>query len=213
MKADFVRGIKICSKCKQELPLDAFYKKKASNDGLFICCKECWNKRCEIYNKTNDHKKAQKKYENSVKGKSTRKNFNANSMEYRKQWFYDKRAKDPSFKLLSNLRTRCNHMLKGEIKHSSILRYFGCSVSELRQYIEQQFKEGMNWNNFGDWHIDHIIPVSYFDFKEEKDFYIAWNYRNLQPLWAKDNLEKSNKVPDNIEKLLNNLIKEIYDNN
>lgn len=67
----------------------------------------------------------------------------------------------------------------------------GYSALDLKTHIENQFIDGMSWNNWGDWHIDHIRPVSSFD-KTEKP-YIVNALDNLQPLWWKDNLEKGKK--------------------
>jgi 5-methylcytosine-specific restriction endonuclease McrA len=67
------------------------------------------------------------------------------------------------------------------------------------QYLEQQFysnpKTGkkMNWKNYGEWHIDHIIPLAYFDLTIEEELIQAWYYTNLQPLWAEENLKKGAK--------------------
>jgi hypothetical protein len=52
----------------------------------------------------------------------------------------------------------------------------------------------MSWGNYGQWHIDHIIPLSSFNLLEEQQFKIACHYTNLQPLWAKENLSKGNKI-------------------
>ena len=62
-------------------------------------------------------------------------------------------------------------------------------------YIEKQFLDGMTWNNYGlkTWHIDHIKPISKYNLTDPEDIKNAFNYKNLQPLWASDNLSKSNK--------------------
>jgi len=65
-------------------------------------------------------------------------------------------------------------------------------TSQLKEHIEKQFVDGMSWDNWGEWHIDHIKPVSKFD-KSEK-ITIINSLNNLQPLWAVDNLKKSNKI-------------------
>ena len=51
----------------------------------------------------------------------------------------------------------------------------------------------MNWDNMGDWHIDHILPVASFNINNEDELYACFSWRNLQPLWAKDNLQKGDK--------------------
>lgn len=68
----------------------------------------------------------------------------------------------------------------------------GCSPEFLKEHLERQFVEGMTWENRNEWHIDHIIPLS--SAKTEDELYELCHYTNLQPLWAEDNLKKSNKV-------------------
>ena len=71
----------------------------------------------------------------------------------------------------------------------------GIKIEYFKKYIEFKFKPGMSWSNYGKvWHLDHIIPVSIIDISNEKNLKFAFNYRNLQPLFAKENLSKSNKV-------------------
>jgi len=63
-------------------------------------------------------------------------------------------------------------------------------------HLERLFRPGMNWQNMGKWHIDHIYPVSSFNFSsyEDKEFKECWDLKNLQPLWAEENINKSNKI-------------------
>ena len=74
----------------------------------------------------------------------------------------------------------------------------GYTIQELKEHLEKLFKIGMSWNNYGQngWHVDHIIPVSFFKFKSTDDveFKMCWSLHNLQPLWEKDNLEKIDKM-------------------
>ena len=72
----------------------------------------------------------------------------------------------------------------------------GYTVSELKQHLESQFTEGMSWGNYGEWHIDHIIPQSFFRFSslDDVEFKMCWRLENLQPLWAIDNIVKSDKI-------------------
>jgi hypothetical protein len=70
------------------------------------------------------------------------------------------------------------------------------TVQELKQHLEKLFKSGMTWGNYGQWHIDHKIPISVFNFNspEDIDFKRCWALSNLQPLWAPDNIRKFNKL-------------------
>ena len=72
----------------------------------------------------------------------------------------------------------------------------GCTIEECKTYLESLFKEGMSWNNHGlnGWHIDHIVPCSAFDLTKIEEQKKCFHYTNLQPLWAKDNLSKGDKL-------------------
>lgn len=70
--------------------------------------------------------------------------------------------------------------------------YVGCSHDFLKKHIEKQFLHGMNWENYGEWHIDHIIPIS--TAKTIKDVKKLANFTNLRPLWRKDNIAKKDKI-------------------
>ena len=72
----------------------------------------------------------------------------------------------------------------------------GCTVEELKTYIENQFEDGMTWENWrhDGWHLDHIIPCSSFDLTKKKEQKKCFHYTNLQPLWAEDNLSKGSKL-------------------
>ena len=74
------------------------------------------------------------------------------------------------------------------------MKLLGCSLDFLKQYLEFQFKKGMSWSNYGKWHIDHIKPCASFDLSKPNEQHKCFNYINLQPLWAIDNLRKKDKI-------------------
>jgi hypothetical protein len=76
-------------------------------------------------------------------------------------------------------------------KSASTIEILGYSPDDLKNHIESLFKDGMTWDNYGEWHIDHIKPVSIFDYNE--DISVVNSLLNLQPLWAFENFSKSNK--------------------
>jgi hypothetical protein len=102
---------------------------------------------------------------------------------------------DPTFKLLRYARTRIYIALKRQLagKELSTLNLTGCSTEDLKSHIEKQFKENMAWTNYGTWHVDHIKPCCKFDLSNRLEQQKCFHYSNLQPLWAKDNLEKRGK--------------------
>ena len=67
----------------------------------------------------------------------------------------------------------------------------------------------MSWDNYGEWHIDHIVPCASFDLSDPNQQRICFNFRNLQPLWAKDNQRKQDKLPENYLEIINNIKREL----
>lgn len=100
------------------------------------------------------------------------------------------------FKLKEYLRSRIYHVLKGLNKSKPTMKLIGCSIEFLKKYVASKFKRGMSWNNYGfyGWHIDHIRPCASFDLSKPEEQKKCFNYKNLQPLWAKDNILKSDKL-------------------
>lgn len=94
-------------------------------------------------------------------------------------------------------RIRSAIKLQDGCKALKTIDLIGCSIAELKIWLENQFKPGMTWLNhsFGGWHIDHIIPCSAFDLTDEEQQRKCFHYTNLQPLWALDNLQKSDNQP------------------
>ena len=124
-------------------------------------------------------RKKKKKYRSSVEYKNKR-----NAREKKS------RSKNPSYRLVQSLRSSFNKYIR---KKNSTFSYIGLEKKDFMKYIECKFQSGMSWENYGQWHIDHIKPLSSFNFNNEEEIYIAWNYTNLQPLWAIDNLIKGKK--------------------
>lgn len=104
----------------------------------------------------------------------------------------ERRKKDSLFKLAATYRVRTRKFLKKYSNSKKSREILGCDWEKLRGYLESMFKDGMTWENHGKWHIDHIKPLSRA--KDEADLLSRCHYTNLQPLWAIDNMRKSNKV-------------------
>jgi hypothetical protein len=79
-------------------------------------------------------------------------------------------------------------------KTSHTFELLGCTPLQLRQYLSSLFKPGMTFDNFGEWHIDHIMPLAAFDITDPEQQRQACHYTNLQPLWAAENLSKGCKI-------------------
>ena len=112
------------------------------------------------------------------------------SSEYQKK----RRKEDPVFAMKQAVRARVNiaFRAKGYTKRSQTYEMLGCTFEELKAHLEKQFTDGMTWDNRGDWHIDHIIPLA--SATNELELIELCNYKNLQPLWAEENLTKGAKV-------------------
>ena len=112
-----------------------------------------------------------------------------------RSWRDRQKQANPAYRITHNLRRRTLLALHGHYKADTTIKLVGCSAEELKKHLESLWTEGMSWENYGlhGWHIDHIIPLSSFDLSKEEDQRKALHYSNLQPLWAKDNLTKSNK--------------------
>jgi len=101
---------------------------------------------------------------------------------------------DPAYKMIEAIRTRHRDIIKGRLRTAEGL---GCDQNFLKQYLENQFTEGMSWDNHGNkegqWSIDHIKPLSlYYDSPELLPELI--HYTNLQPMWHLDNMKKGKKL-------------------
>ncbi len=213
---------KHCSKCDKWFTLDCFHKQKVNWDGLYTFCKKCKNeysknlpKHWSKKNKDRLNLLRKEKYKNDreyreerrVKSKQHReenrdkinkqKREASKTHEYRaKRSIYDKnrRINDLDFRLTSNLRSRLSMALRGSIKSGHTFELIGCSLEELKNHVQKQFKPGMSWENYGEWQIDHIIPCAVFDMTKKEEQEKCFHYLNLQPLWKQENLAKKDKI-------------------
>jgi|694.fasta_scaffold91682_1 hypothetical protein len=200
---------KVCSKCEKEKPLLEYNVCSRVKDGRKAECRECQRISGKKY-----------RFENKEKIKEYNTKWNKENQEYYKKYFeeyytvnYDKekerklkwsrenrkysndyqkqrKKKDILFRIISDMRNSVNRYLK--YKSKSTFEIVGCTPELLKEHLEKQFTDGMTWENRSKWHIDHIIPLS--SAKTEEELYKLCHYTNLQPLWAEDNMKKSNKV-------------------
>lgn len=111
-------------------------------------------------------------------------------------------------KLNNKMNASIGRVLKGKKMGDHWERLVGYTVDNLKKHLEKQFKEGMNWGNYGrgkdKWQIDHIVPISVFNFfkPEHPDFHKCWNLNNLQPMWSQENQSKSNKLTKSFQPCL-----------
>ena len=160
--------VKVCTQCKVEKYFNEFYKERQGKNGLRSKCKFCMKKNKNQWRKDNKEK---------------------SNEQIRKR-----RKIDHLYKLKENLRGRTYKAFKkkGYSKNTKTQDMLGVDWEVAKQYIERQFKKGMNWENQGEWHIDHIIPLA--SAKTPERLKKLCHYTNLQPMWAVDNLSKSDSI-------------------
>jgi len=116
--------------------------------------------------------------------------------QWERQWRKQRLESDPQFRIKSSIRSRFGRFKKGR-NLRSILKIVGCTMAELKTHLESKFVFGMTWENYGTkWHIDHIIPCKHFDHADPKQVEQCWHWTNMQPLWARENCQKQDKITD-----------------
>jgi len=202
---------KTCKVCKLTKPITEFNPASSYKDKIYYRgeCKSC----NLLAQKSNEAKVAQKKYKSSDKAKEKRKLLR-NTDEYRAKArisdhkrdadpirkakkhknLMDRLENDPLFRLKHNMRNRVRNVFRSKKWHkdNSTADFIGCSLEDLRKHIESKFVEGMSWDNYGEWELDHIRALG--NAIDSEDIFKRCHYTNLQPLWRIDNIKKSNKI-------------------
>ncbi len=183
-------GFKRCSTCKEAKPFEAFCKCSSTRDGYQFSCKKCKAQMLSKWEKANPDNvvRNRKRHRSSDDYKTKRREYNRD---------YEKKKKETSinYRISRNLRIRFVQALKGNAKTGSAVRDLGCTIEQFKDYISALFQPGMSWDNWGKtgWHLDHKIPLSAFDLTKEDQVRLACHFSNLQPMWAKENLQKGAK--------------------
>jgi hypothetical protein len=200
---------KICNICSIKLTKDNI-------NGIDPCCKDCINKKKKIYKIKNKEKvtESHKIYyennkekiaeyykdhykENKDKYMENNRNWRQENKDIINQKANERLKNDIIYKLRKNCRIRISIALKRN-KNKSTVKYINCTIELLRDWLHYNFKEGMNFDNYGSyWHIDHVIPCSLFDLNNQNDIDNCFRWTNLQPLEASINLSKQAKLDKN----------------
>ena len=172
---------KNCELKGKEQPLTNFHFDKSKKDGRCSTCKICAVKRAKLWAKNNPgREKKRKKDWAKLKG-------NARYGARRHM------RKEMMLRHTTAARVRAAIKKTGGQKGGKTFEALPYTPQELRQHIENQFDEKMNWDNYGDyWQIDHIIPQAALPYKslEEENFQKCWALENLRPLEATENMSK-----------------------
>ena len=209
MKANFETGLKVCSCCKQELPLSSFARAKNKPDGLQSYCRACNRVHAKKYEQSEKGKETNKRSNHSLKGKISHQKYEKSAKGKKVQcqatnkYFKKRRRADINFRLSTGLRSRVCQILQWS-KSQTSFSLLSCSIEEFRKHIESQFQEGMTWENYGEWELDHIIPIAYFR-NNNPDWKVCFHYLNYQPLWKRRNQIKKDILPENYQEIINNI--------
>lgn len=134
-----------------------------------------------------------KPFEAYFKNKSRPDGYSQSCKSCEAAWKKNKRKTNLTYKLQMNLRSRVRKVANYAQRAGSTIELLGCSYQELRRHLESKFDERMSWENYGEWHIDHIRPCASFDLLDVEQQRLCFHYSNLQPLWAEDNYTKGSK--------------------
>jgi hypothetical protein len=200
--------MKQCSKCKLEKNTSEFYPDKRTKSGLYSACKSCHQikyvrefrvKNKESYNKYEMERRAKNREHNNKYAREWRVKNMEHSNKYHREYQKLRKQTDPKYRLDCNLASIICMALKGEKNRRGWEKLVGYTIEDLVKHLENQFTEGMSWDNYGSWEIDHIKPKSLFKYEtaEDAEFKKCWALENLQPLNKMENRNKYNKYITN----------------
>ena len=172
---------KFCSSCFIEKDIKLFHKQIGSKDGYRSMCKEC---------RSNKFKNDYHNFSGfSTTHRERTKEYALNNREKINKYFKIRYINKPhEYAWRGMLRSVIRRF--GGKKESTTYEILGYSSEQLKIHLEKLFVDGMSWENWGEWHIDHIIPIGKFE--KDTNPKIVNSLDNLQPLWATDNIKKSN---------------------
>ena len=178
--------VRKCSKCGTEKPLTDYYFRKERNNHYFQC-KLCWHQKGLSWISKNPEKH-----------RDFHRRWVANDPENAREAARRgsrKRRLDPQTRCRMAFSTALWASLVGIRKRRPTFELLGYTREQLISHLERQFQRGMSWDNYGDWHIDHIRPLSSFKIasKDDPSIQEAWGLSNLRPLWARENILKKDK--------------------
>lgn len=185
---------KLCKDCALVLPASSFSKDSSKKTGLCTYCKPCQKVRMDKYYSENWRKISERATEWGRENKERRNSLAAKRRHARKDELLPRRRAKHKEKMKSDINYRLNYCIRSHIqrivKRGGFSESMGYGATELIQRMEVQFKRGMSWDNYGDWEIDHKIPVSVFLARGVTDAKIVNALSNLQPMWKADNRSK-----------------------
>lgn len=185
------RTVKKCYWCKIEKPSTGFYENKKTSSGLQGRCKDCYGFYTKNWIKENyeKHRKYQREYQREWR------EVNRNKMrKYNLDYYRNNLAFDIKHRINDTIGSGIWRALKETKRGRKWEKILGYNLNDLMKHLESKFEPWMSWENYGEWHIDHIIPKSLFKYEKESDsgFKECWSLKNLQPLSKELNYRKHN---------------------
>lgn len=205
-----------CNRCGFEKPATEFHKKKSLKRGFRSRCKACLN---ALQRKRGD---GRHKYDNGMFECSAchvekpgcafykdKTNVRGHSVtckkcknKYKNKYVAQREIRDPEFRMQRRLRASLCRFVRREVRDVKLMRWLGCDWSTFRSHLQAMFKDGMTFENYGNWQVDHICPIYAFT---QRELRYCWFYKNLRPMWKRKNLEKSYEISVSMD-----VIKERY---
>lgn len=173
---------------------EAEYARRNRDREAFRAERKRWRDRCGESIRAR-HKRWRDRNKEHVNAEQRVRNKTPEYQAYRRIHRKRKQETDPNFRILQSLRARLQQALKGLIKSDRTLHLLGCDIPFLRLYLEARFEPWMNWANYGEWHIDHIIPCAEFNLTDPEQQKQCFHYSNLRPLKGRDNQMKGARPP------------------
>lgn len=183
---------KRCTKCGNIKNIEEYSFINKRTEKRRSSCKECMRK---INNKNNKKYYKENRKKILIYQKEYIKNNKKKVEEYKKH-NYDINMHDMAFKVMYRTKTRISKAMQNVTRVLSTKELIGCTNNELKKYLESQFRDGMNWRNYGfkGWHIDHIKPCASYNLTDPEQQKACFHYSNLQPLWWYENNAKRTKL-------------------
>ena len=208
-------NLKCCNRCKRTQPLDVFRLSRRMADGRLNQCHSCELACSRARREADPEAKREMQRQWVAKNADRVREAGARYREKNREhatariaaWHAanPERSKEITRRRNANRRATVSGQLRERISksihrclrqsknHAKVEELVGWSIAELRIHLERQFLRGMGWHNMGEWHIDHIVPISSFLISGPDDPEVrrAWALTNLRPLWATENIKKN----------------------
>jgi hypothetical protein len=198
---------KVCTKCGVSKPNNTEYF-RFDNGRLKRICRDCerkqhreWHFRNieKVREYTKQYSKKYNKENSAILVQKATEYYHKNKDKVRermRKYEKNKRLENPVFRLSTSMKSNIRQSLLLGKDGRTWESLVGYTITDLIKHIERKFTNGMSWENYGKWHIDHIIPISAFHFQtyNDLDFKRCWSLSNLQPMWAKENIRKHAKI-------------------